>query len=96
MKRENSQILAQVIEQYIQELNLEDDLFRTRVFATWDIIVGAKLAELTSSKFYKDGVLYCSINSSVMRSQLLFRKDDIIAQLNKLLNVNCIKNVVLR
>lgn len=96
MKKEKSRILAQIIEEYIKEQGLQDGLQRVRIFKTWDLVVGERVAKATLDKFFKDGILYCTIGSSMIRSQLSFRKDDIRVQINKMLNSNLINNIVLK
>ncbi|MEG0518761.1 MAG: DUF721 domain-containing protein [Bacteroidales bacterium] len=96
MKKEKSRILAQIIEEYIKEQGLQDGLQKMRIFKTWDLVVGERVAKATLDKFFKDGILYCTIGSSMIRSQLSFRKDDIRVQINKMLNSNLINNIVLK
>ena len=60
------------------------------------LIVGENGARETSGKYFKDGTLYCTINSSIVRSQLYYRKEDIIAQLNKMLNSDIVKKLILK
>lgn len=96
MKQENSKILSQVIAEYIRELGLEEGLQRVRIFQAWDLVVGERVARVTSNKFYRDGILYCTIHSSMIRTQLSYRKEDVMAQLNKMLNAKLINNIVLR
>lgn len=96
MKQENSKIISLVIAEYIREMGLEDGLQRVRIFRTWDLVVGERVAKATSYKFYKGGILYCTINSSMIRMQLSYRKSDIIAQINKMLSANLINNIVLK
>lgn len=96
MKRENTQILADIIAQFIKEEGLEDGLFRTKLFSVWDIVVGEPAAKATVNKFFRDGVLFCTINSSMLRSQLYFRSADIIAQINKLLGREVVTKLVLK
>ncbi len=96
MKRENSRLLAAVIQEYIKEMQIDDGLFRVRIFNVWDLIVGERAAKATTSKFFKDGTLFCTVNSSMLRTQLLFRREDIIAQINKMLSQECVKNLVIR
>ncbi len=96
MRRENSKIISQVIAEYIKELGLEEGLQRVKIFQAWDLVVGERAARLTSAKFYRGGILYCTVNSSMIRMQLSYRKDDIISQLNKLLNASLINNIVLK
>ena len=96
MQRTNTNKISTLLEEFVKEQGLEDGLLRVRIFHTWDLIVGEQFAKHTSSKFYSNGTLYCTINSSMVRNQLYFRKDDIIAQLNKMLNQQFVNNLVLR
>lgn len=96
MKRENTQKLATIIAQFIKEEGLEEGLKRTRVFNTWDIVVGEAGARATVNKFLRDGVLYCTINSSMVRTQLYYRKEDIVSQINSLLSSEIVKKLVLK
>ena len=69
---------------------------RVRIFKTWDLIVGDAGARATSGKFFKDGILYCTITSSIIRSQLYYRKEDIVVLMNKMLNSDIIKKLILK
>ncbi len=86
MKRENTQLISEILKEFIKEEHLEEGLERVRVFQAWDLVVGATGAKATSNKFFRDGILYCTISSSIVRTQLYYQKDAIVAQLNKLLN----------
>lgn len=86
MKRENTQLIAAVIKEFIKEERLEEGLNKVRLFKAWDLVVGEVGSRATTSKFFKDGILYCTVSSSIVRTQLYYRRDDIIAQLNKMLN----------
>lgn len=96
MKRVNSQLISAIISEYIKEEGLEEGLLKVRVFETWNLVVGENVTRCTSNRFFSKGVLYCTINSSILRQQLYFRKDDIIFQMNKMLNSQVIKNIVLK
>lgn len=96
MKRENTQRLAAIIAEFIKEEGLEDGLMRTKVFASWDIVVGEAGARATVGKFLKDGVLYCTINSSMVRTQLYYRKEDIVSRINELVSSDVVKKLVLK
>ena len=54
-----------------------------RIYKAWDDASGA--AGYTSGRFLKDGILYITLSSSVVRSQLMFQKDFILMKINELL-----------
>lgn len=96
MKRVNSQLISVILKEFIKEEQLEDGLLRVRVFHAWDIVVGEAGAKATSNKFFRDGILYCTICSSIIRTQLYYRKDEIVAQINKMLNDCIVSKLVLK
>ena len=96
MKRQNTQLISVILKEFIKEEHLEEGLERLRIFKTWDLIVGYAGARATSNKFFKDGVLYCTISSSIVRTQLYYRKDDIVVLMNRMLNGDIVKKLVLK
>ena len=96
MKRENTQLIKAIIEEFIKEERLEEGLNRTRLFKTWDLVVGEVGAKATTNKYFKDGTLYCTINSSMLRTQMYYRKEDIIAHINKMLNGTIVTRLILK
>ena len=96
MKRENTQLIKDILQEFIKEEHLEDGLKRLKIFKVWDLVVGEAGARATSNKFFRDGVLYCTINSSIIRTQLYYRKDDIALQMNKMLNDNIVSKIILK
>ena len=87
MKREATRSIGAVIADYVQESNLEDGLLQARVCAAWDSIIIGQIAlrDYTSRRTFRDGVLTCKIRSSVVRSQLSFQRDALLAKVNALL-----------
>ena len=96
MKRENTQLIKDVLQEFIKEERLEDGLQRVRIFGAWDLVVGDAGARATTSKFFRDGILYCTINSSIVRTQLYYRKEEIVLKINKMLNDNIVSKIVLK
>lgn len=96
MKRENTQLIKDVLQEFIIEERLEDGLQRVRIFGAWDLVVGDAGARATTSKFFRDGILYCTINSSIVRTQLYYRKEDIALQMNKMLNDSLVSKIILK
>lgn len=96
MKRENTQLIKDILQEFIKEEHLEDGLQRVRIFRTWDLVVGEAGTRATTNKFFRDGILYCTINSSIVRTQLYYRKEDIALQMNKMLNDSLVSKIILK
>ena len=96
MKRENTQLISEIIKDFIREERLEEGLNRARLFKAWDLVVGEIGAKATTNKYFRDGVLYCTINSSMLRTQMYYRKEDIMAHMNKMLNGTIVTKIILK
>ncbi len=75
--------MDQLIPLYIRALKLSAGLNTQRVFAAWDAVSG--LSAQTLRKFYRDGKLYVTISSSMLRSHLEFQKAALIQAMNDFL-----------
>ena len=75
--------MDQVVEQFICQMKITAGLNTQRIFEAWDACSGA--APFTLKRFYRDGKLYITLNSSVVRSQLFLQKDLLIEKMNAFL-----------
>lgn len=75
--------MDQVVEQFIRQMKITAGLNTQRIFEAWDACSGA--APFTLKRFYRDGKLYITLNSSVVRSQLFLQKDLLIEKMNAFL-----------
>lgn len=76
--------MDQIVPMYIRAMKLSAGLNTQRVFAAWDAVSGVK--DFTLRKFYRDGKLYVTLSSSMVRSHLEFQKDAILMAVNNFLS----------
>ena len=81
--RKEAQGMRELVEQYIKEMKLAAGFNRQRVFEAWDAVSGA--SRYTVGRFFRDGMLYCTISSSVVRNQLYFQRDILVRKMNEYL-----------
>lgn len=93
MKRAGEQKIGGLLKEFLRTNGLEEEFMNHLILREWDKCVGEKVAELTVNKYFKDGVLYCSIGSSMVRSQLVFRKDMIIGMINSKIGSDLVKDI---
>ena len=75
--------LSDLIREYIQASKLTAGLNTQRIFAAWDAASGA--GRYTVRRYFRDGKLYITVDSSVVRSQLSFQRDVLLEKINALL-----------
>lgn len=83
LPRKNAILLGDVLKDFIRVNHLTKGLNTQRVFKAWDEASGA--AAYTLRRFYREGKLFITVDSSVVRSQLLFQKEALIEKMNSIL-----------
>lgn len=79
-RRKDPISIETAVGEYIREMKLASGFNIQRIFSAWDEVSGA--ASYTSNRFYKDGILYITLTSSVVRSNLYFQQDVLIRSIN--------------
>jgi len=83
MSRKSAQPLKEVVRQYLSSMKLAPGMNSHLIFSAWNKASGAD--KFTVKQFYRDGKLYVTLNSSVVRSQLYFQKDVLLEKINKII-----------
>lgn len=81
MARKQALSMKEVVDMYIKSMKISSGLNTQRIFAAWDDVSGA--GKYTLKRFFRDGKLYITVGSSVIRSQLYFQKDALIDKMNE-------------
>lgn len=96
MKRTNTATMSQLIDEFIEDEGLKEGLMAVQVYRAWDSVVGQGYIGYTTSKCFKNGVLHCTISSSMVRNQLFFMQRELVDQINGRLGKNLVTRLVLR
>ena len=83
IERKTALGMEDLIREYIRAMKISSGLNVHRIFAAWDQASGA--ADYTIKRFYRGGRLYITLNSSVVRNQLAFQKEELTLKINSLL-----------
>ena len=84
VRRKEALTMEEVVEEFIKSAKLASGLNTQRVFAAWDECSGA--GPFTLKRYFRSGTLYVTLNSSVIRNQLLFQKEALIEKMNATLS----------
>ena len=82
--RKQAVSMEELIPLYIKSMKLSAGLNTQRIFAAWDEASGA--APYTLRKFFRDGKLYITLNSSVVRNHLSFQSAALVDRMNSILS----------
>ena len=105
VSRKSAVPLGELIQEYLKSSRLAGGHNTQRIFAAWDAASGA--GRYTVRRYFRDGRLYITVDSSVVRSQLSFQRDALLEKINALLaqdelftcddpRSGCVKELILK
>lgn len=97
MLKRDAQDLGSILKEIMEENTmLKSRIAEQRVLRAWKEILGEGVSKYTSNLYFKRGVLFVHLDSSVLRAELIMNKKSLIEKLNDYAGMNIIRNIVLR
>lgn len=87
--------LSEGLKGVISEYRIEEKLDIVEIRNRWNEIMGGAISNKTASISLNNGVLRIKITSSVLLQELSFAKDKMKTHMNKALNKDVIKEIIL-
>ena len=81
------------IQDFLENYGLKKGVKQNSAVLYWEVVVGKKISENTEVQGVEHGTLTVSVSNPAWRQELLFKKKEIIEQLNKKIGENTIKEV---
>lgn len=92
----NESSIADVLKEIIEKNKLQPGIDEVAVKEAWKSLMGNGVNSYTRNVILKNGNLYVELTSAVLREELTYGKDKIIALINEELRRDVVKNVILR
>jgi predicted nucleic acid-binding Zn ribbon protein len=96
MRRQNTETLGTVIAQFLKTNKLQKPLDEKHAIDAWQTTLGKNVMDYTRDLQIKNGVLYVSITSSVLRHDLFLTRDEIRDKINAQAGSEVVKQIILR
>lgn len=97
MRKKNTESIGEVLQDFFSENKFfRQKLAESRVVSGWPTLMGKAINSYTTNLYMKNGVLYISLSSSVLRSELIMAKDVLIEKLNKMAGLPVVKDIIFR
>lgn len=88
--------IREVIKEYLKKNNVEKGLEKHRVIKEWEIIVGERINSATTKIYIEKDLLFVSIKSPIIRSELKMIKSAIVEKINQKAGFNIVKDIIIR
>lgn len=86
--------MATILDKLIKSLGIEKKIHEMRAIELWPGVVGKRIASIARITKIENGVIFLNVANEVWRNELLFRKRQIIIELNKKLERDLIKDIL--
>lgn len=97
MKRKNAQAIGEVLQDFFEENKiLRERLNETRIEQAWSEVLGPMVMQYTRSIYVKNRILYVSLSSSVLRSELTLCRERLVKSLNDHAGAQAINDIIIR
>lgn len=97
MRKRNTESIGEALRQFFEENQFFKRKFaESRVVTGWPKVLGQGMASYTTNIYLKNGILYVSLNSSVLRSELIMAKDHLIKRLNEHAGLHVVNDIIFR
>jgi predicted nucleic acid-binding Zn ribbon protein len=97
MRKRNTESIGEVLEQYFEENRFfKRKLAESRAVTGWPQLLGPMIASYTTNIYLRNNVLYVSLSSSALRSELMMAKDRLIDKLNEHAGMHVVNDIVFR
>ena len=84
ISRKDPVAMEELVQMFIKSMKLSAGLNTRRIFEAWDAASGA--SRYTLRRYFRDGKLYITLDSSMVRNQLGYRKAELVDRINALLS----------
>jgi len=95
-RKNTTQALKDVLGEILDQPKIRKGVSEFRAVHYWEKVMGKTVARVTKSVFFKNGILFVSLNSSVVRGELVMLKDKIIKNMNEAIGSQTIKDIVFK
>jgi predicted nucleic acid-binding Zn ribbon protein len=96
MRKSNTRKISDVILEYLYDLRIDRKLKEVQLVAQWESTMGKTVAHRTSRIYIKNRTLFVHVTSSVLKTELLMMRQEIVDKLNENAGERVIEEIVIR
>ncbi|NUN68110.1 MAG: DUF721 domain-containing protein [Bacteroidetes bacterium] len=96
IRKENMQSIGDALKQLVQSLGIEKQVEQYKIFDVWNEVVGPQVAKVAQPERIQNGVLIVAVNNAPWRSELTFRKRELLEKIHERTNSASITDIKFR
>lgn len=88
--------LGSVLDALVKSLGIEKQVEQYKIFDAWNTVVGEQIAKVAQPERIHNGVLIVAVNNAPWRTELTFRKKEILEKIHETLKSKSISDIKFR
>ncbi len=96
MRKSNTTSLSEIIRDFIKINKLEDGIDSAKITEIWEDITGHYISKATTNIYVKQNKLFVTINSALLRNEILLIKSELIKRINQNIGREFINDIIVR
>jgi predicted nucleic acid-binding Zn ribbon protein len=96
MRKTETLQIKELVEALMRKYGVDDKLAEVRLIRAWDELLGKSVGKYCKNIFIKDRKLFVSISSSIVKTEVLMIKDELVKRLNEKAGKNLINQIIIR
>lgn len=96
MRRTKTMLFGDVLKEFFSRPYVAAKIAEGKLPDTWREVVGDRAADHTTALKLENHILYAHLSSSVIRSELFYRRETIATEINRLLGVRLVNAVIIK
>ena len=83
MRKSQTLNISEIISVIMKQNGLDEKLAEVRAIRSWEELLGKTVARYTKNLYIKNHTLYVSLNSSIVRNEIMMIRDELIKKINE-------------
>lgn len=96
MRRTKTVLFGDVLQEFFSQPYVAAKIAEGKLPETWREVVGDRVANCTTELKLENHILYAHISSGVLRSELFYRREAIVAEINRLSGVRFVNVLIIK
>jgi predicted nucleic acid-binding Zn ribbon protein len=96
MRKSQTQKISDVIRECLHEMQIDRKLKEVNLVSQWESMMGRTVSVRTDKIYIRNRILYIHVTSSVLKSELMMMRQEIVDKLNEHVGEKLIESIVIR
>ena len=96
MRKSQTQKISEVIRECLHEMQIDRKLKEVSMVSHWESVMGRTVASRTDRIYIRNRILFIHVTSSVLKTELLMMRQEIMDRLNENAGEKLIEQIVIR